>query len=305
MIYSRLIKQNKGPLSRKAIKAIYREIMSGSRALQKRLRVTYLGPSATFTEQAALKKFGSEIEYIDCHSITEVFTEVERGRADFGVAPIENSIEGAVSHTLDIFVDSDLVICAEIILEIVHNLLANCKLEEIKTVYSNPQVIGQCRLWLEANLPRVKLVEVSSTTQAASMASRERFAAAIASNLAAKKYRLKIQAESIEDSAHNATRFLVIGKTFARPTKSDKTSIIFSVKDKVGALQGMLIPFKRHKINLTKIESRPSKKKAWEYYFFVDLEGHCREKQVKAALAELEKNCTFFKILGSYPAGIE
>ncbi len=300
-VYDRIEKENKGPLSNETLKSVYREIMSGSLALEKPIVIAYLGPPATFTHIAALKKFGSSVSYLPVNSITEVFTEVERGRVDYGVVPIENSIEGAVNHTLDMFMESDLKICSEISLEVSHNLLANCKMSQIKKVYSNPQVFGQCRIWLEANLPNVELVEVSSTTKAAELAVKERGTAAIASSLAADCYGLNILARSIEDSAHNVTRFLVIGRVESNPTKRDKTSIMFSVKDRVGALHDMLVPFKKYGINLTKIESRPSKKKAWEYYFFVDMVGHYQDKNVKKALGELERGCTYFKILGSYP----
>jgi chorismate mutase/prephenate dehydratase len=228
---------------------------------------------------------------------------VERGGADYGVVPIENSIEGAVSHTLDMFVDSDLKICAQIILDVAHNLLANCPKDKIRRVYSNPQVFGQCRLWLQEDLAQAEKIEVSSTTRAAQIATREKYSACIASTLAARVYKLKVIAADIEDSPHNITRFLVIGKTEVPSTGEDKTSIMFSIKDRVGALQGMLIPFKKHRINLTKIESRPSKKKAWDYYFFVDLEGHLSNPGVKKALSELESKCTFLKVLGSYPVG--
>jgi len=301
-VYNKVISMNKGPLKNEALSAIYREIMSASLSLEKPLKIAYLGPPATFTHIAALRKFGSQVDYLDCRSITDVFNEVEKGNADYGVVPIENSIEGAVSHTLDMFVDSEINICSEISLEIKHNLLANCKKEEIKKVYSNPQVFGQCRIWLETNLPYVELVEVSSTTKAAEIASRENFSAAIASEMAAEYYGLKILASSIEDSPRNVTRFLVIGRSVTRPTGKDKTSIMFSIKDRVGALHDMLYPFKKNNINLTKIESRPSKRRTWDYYFFVDLEGHIEDKKVKKALKELEKLCTYLKILGSYPA---
>jgi chorismate mutase/prephenate dehydratase len=301
-VYTKISAANKGPLTKNAVKAIYREVMSGSLALERAPMIAYLGPPATFTHLASMKKFGSAVKYLACNSITDVFQEVEQDRADYGVVPIENSIEGAVSHTLDMFIDTDLKVCSEVILEISHNLLGKCKLKQIKKIYSNPQVFGQCRIWLETNLPRVELIEVSSTTKAAEIAAKEKYSAAIASSLAAQEYKLKLIARSIEDSAHNITRFLVIGKVGANPTKNDKTSIMFSVKDRVGALHQMLVPFKENKINLTKIESRPSKRKAWEYYFFVDFKGHHQNKNVKKALNKLEKICSYLKILGSYPA---
>ena len=302
-VLQKITQGSKGPLSSAALQAIYREIMSGCLSLEKPLKVAYLGPEATFTHLAALKRFGSQVKYIASESIADVFLEVERGTADYGVVPIENSIEGAVTHTLDMFVDSDLKICAQIILDVVHNLLANCPKNKIKRVYSNPQVFGQCRIWLQENLAGVEKIEVSSTTRAAQIARGEKYSACIASLLAAKVYKLKVIASDIEDSPHNITRFLVIGKADVGQTDRDKTSIIFSIKDRVGALHDMLMPFKKNRINLTKIESRPSKKKAWDYYFFVDLEGHQNDPCVKKALQELERKCTVLKSLGSYPVG--
>ena len=301
IVYERVAAQNDGPLSDEALQAVYREIMSGCLALEKPLRISYMGPPASFSNIAALKKFGSSVRYLPVNTINDVFAEVEHGRADYGVVPIENSIEGAINYTLDMFMESDLKICSEISIEISHNLLAKCGMDKIKRVYSNPSVIGQCRMWLEANLPRVEIIEVTSTTKAAGMAVREKGAAAIGSSLAAECYGLNMLARSIEDNPHNMTRFLVIGKVESRPTGKDKTSIMFAVKDKVGALHDMLVPFKKNKINLTKIESRPSKKRAWEYRFFVDMMGHHNDKNVIKAIDQLREVCTSLKVLGSYP----
>ncbi len=300
-VLSRLSKLNKGPLNLKAIEAIYSEIMSSSLSLEKPLVIAYMGPKASFSHQASLKKFGSLVEYSDCDTISDCFNEVEKGNCDYGVVPIENSIEGAVTHTMDMLVDSDLKICSQIILEISHNLLSKCGIKSIKKIYSNPQVLGQCRLWLEKNLARVEAIEVSSTSRAAQICAKEKNSACIASLLAAKVYGLGIVSRNIEDTPHNITRFLVIGKNDVCPAGDDKTSIVFSIKDKVGALHDMLLPFRKYKINLTRIESRPSKKKAWDYYFFVDLEGHRQDKNVRAALRTLEGKCKYLKILGSYP----
>ncbi len=294
---------SKGPLGSKALEAVYREIMSSSLALEKSLKIAYMGPEASFSNLAALKRFGSQVDYLACGSIPDVFLEVERDTADYGVVPVENSIEGAVTHTLDMLVDADLKICSQIILDVAHNLLANCSKDKIKRVYSNPQVLGQCRIWLQEHLPHVEQIEVSSTTRAAQIAAKEKDSAAIASLLAGEVYKLNVLERDIEDSPHNITRFFVVGKTEAGKTGSDKTSILFSIKDKVGALHDMLIPFKKYKINLTKIESRPSKKRAWDYYFFVDIEGHKQEPRIQKALQELESKCKFLKILGSYPVG--
>ena len=302
-VYKRVMNISKGPLRDSTIKAVYREIMSGTLSLEGPIRVAYLGPPATFTHQASLHKFGSSVSYIDCSTITEVFREVDNGRATYGVVPIENSIEGAVNHTLDMFITYDLKICSEVYLEIDHHLLSRGGMKGIKRIYSNPQVFGQCRGWIEKNIPKVSLVEVMSTARAAEIAADKSSAAAIGSVLAAKVYRLNILARSIEDNAHNMTRFLVISKNLnPKPTSKNKTSIAFSVKDKVGALHDILVPFKNNNVNLTRIESRPSKMKAWQYYFFVDMEGHIEAKKVKRAIAALNRNCNYLKILGSYPA---
>jgi chorismate mutase/prephenate dehydratase len=302
-VYRRLKNYNKGPLSDETIEAIYREVMSGSLALQKTSKIAYLGPEATFTHIAALKKFGKSLDYLECNSIADVFTEVERLGADYGVVPIENSTEGAVNHTLDMFIDSDLRICSEVYLPIKHNLLSKHRnLSSIKRVYSHEQVLAQCRIWLEKNLPNAKLAHYASTTQAAIFVASGKGRAAIASELAAERYGLNILAKSIEDSPHNITRFLIIGNQQAEPSGNDKTSIVFSMKDRTGALHDVLTPFKRNNVNLTKIESRPSKTKAWKYYFYVDMEGHIKDKRVERSLKQLEKHCNFLKFLGSYPA---
>lgn len=301
-VYRTLVKLNRGPLSKESIKAIYREIMSGAIGLQKKLVIAYLGPEATFTHEAARNKFGASVKYLAAGSIGEIFNAVEKGYADYGVVPVENSIEGAVTHTLDMFMDSDLKVCSEIMLEISHNLLSKEKdLKNVKKVYSNPQVFGQCRLWLKTNLGNIPFIEVESTAKAAMVAAREKNSSAIASSLAAKLYGLHTISEDIEDVPHNVTRFLVISNRSAEPTKKDKTSILFSIKDRVGALHDSLRVFKRNGVNLTKIESRPSKKKVWQYYFFLDFNGHCKDKKVKKALKELGEYCIFVKILGSYP----
>lgn len=309
---TRLKKMNKGPFKAKDIENIFREILSSSRAQNAVLRIAYFGPETTFTHIAALKKFGRSSSYIECKSIADIFSEVDHNRADYGVVPIENSTEGAVNHTLDMFIDSELKICSEVYLSIKHNLISRVKsLSQVKRVVSHSQVFAQCRNWLENNLPGVEIVSVPSTSQAAYRIANPKDPeliikpikgeAAIASSLAAEKYKLNILARSIEDSAHNITRFLIIGKRDAMPTKNDKTSIVFSMKDKAGALHDVLVPFKKSNINLTKIESRPSKKRAWKYYFFVDMQGHRNSLAIQKALKKLEKECIFVKILGSYP----
>jgi chorismate mutase/prephenate dehydratase len=226
---------------------------------------------------------------------------VERGRADYGVVPIENSTEGAVNHTLDVFMDSELRICAQVLLKIENNLIGNLPKEEIQRIYSHPQVFGQCRNWLRQNLPHADLVEVSSTTKAAEMARTQPHSAALAGRMAAEVYGLEILEAGVQDSPNNTTRFLVIGHETCPATGNDKTSLMFSVQDKAGALFLALEPLSRLKISMSKIESRPSKRKAWEYFFFVDIEGHCSDEKVVEALDALGKHCTFVKILGSYP----
>lgn len=301
-IYRKIDQLSKGPMPKDALKAIYREVMSASLALEKPLSVAYLGPEATFTHLASVSKFGSSVKYAPCTSITEVFQEVDRKRADYGVVPIENSIEGAVSHSLDMFIESDLKINSEILYEISHYFMATCDLKNVKRIYSKPEVFGQCRIWLETHLPKAELIGTASTTVAAQRAGKEDGSAAIASKLAATIYNLNVLAEGIEDSSHNVTRFLVIGRQIPPKTGNDKTSILVSIKDKVGALYEMLEPIKANRINMTKIESRPSKKRAWDYYFYMDLEGHIEDRLLKKTLEQIESTVRFMKVLGSYPA---
>src|SRR3989338_3626467 len=262
------------PLTAEALEAIYREIMSCSLSLEKFKEVACLGTEGSYTFSAARKKFGSQVKYKSCASIQEVFKKVEFGECDYGVVPIENSTEGGVTHTLDLFVDADLKIFSQTFYPISHNLISKYPKDKIKTIYSNPQVFGQCRNWLLEHLPKAGEIWVASTTQAVELAAKAKSAAAIASSRAAEIYKVPVVVENIQDMKHNTTRFLVIAHQDAAATGTDRSSILFSIKDKVGALHAMLTPFFSNKINLTKIESRPSKKKAWDYYFFVDFEGH-------------------------------
>lgn len=296
-----LIRRSKGRLPAQSIRAIYREILSASLALEKDLTIAYLGPEATWTHQAAHQKFGASVLYTPESSIAEVFDAVARGKADYGVVPIENSTEGAVSHTLDVFVDSELLVCAQVLLKIENNLLAKIPREAIRKVYSHPQVFGQCRQWLRHNLPGIELIEVSSTTRAAELAAASADGAALAGRMAAEVYGLEVLEAGVQDSPNNTTRFLVIGRQKCPPTGDDKTSLMFCVQDKPGALFDALRPFQRLRINMSKIESRPSKRKAWEYFFFVDVDGHRDDPPVAAALDQLATHCNFVKILGSYP----
>jgi chorismate mutase/prephenate dehydratase len=302
-ILRKISRLNDGPLPDPSIRAVYREILSGCRGLSRRIRVAYLGPEATFTHAAARKKFGASAEFVPAESISGVFREVENNGADCGVVPIENSLEGAVTYTLDMFMDSPLQICAEVFLRVSHCLLSDSRLARIETVYSHPNVFGQCRRFLQKYLPQAALREVASTARAAELAAREKQSAALAGSLAASIYGLKIVRRNVEDSTGNITRFLVIGKILPPFSGRDRTSILFSLPHRAGSLHDALNAFRVRGINLTKIESRPSRKKAWEYYFFVDLEGHCRSKKVKSALEELEINSKFLKLLGAYPVG--
>ncbi|MFZ5802992.1 MAG: prephenate dehydratase [Candidatus Omnitrophota bacterium] len=289
-------------LPKDALKSIYREIMSASLALEKPLAIAYLGPEATFTHLASISKFGASVKYEPTSTLNEVFQEVEQKHADYGVIPIENSIEGAVSHSLDMFIDSELKICSEILFEISHMLMSHSPIHDIRRVYSKAEVFGQCRRWLELHLPKAELMETASTTVAAQRASKEQGTAAIGSKLASTLYNLPILEEGIQDFAKNVTRFLVIGRKLPKATGHDKTSLILSVQDRVGALYDMLFPFKKYKINMTKIESRPSKKRAWDYYFYIDFEGHVDQPKVRKMLREIEKETKFLKVLGSFPA---
>ncbi len=302
-IIERLTAKNPGPFPNEAIRPVYREIMSASLSLEGPQRVAYLGPRATFTHLASMKKFGESAHYVPVNSIKDVFNEVERGRANFGVVPIENSTEGVVNHTLDMFIDSSLVIYGEVQQEISHHLLSRSdRVEDLKKIYSHPHAIAQCRNWLETNLPDVPLAEVASTARAAELCAEDPASGAIASELAAQLYGLKVLRTRIEDNVNNFTRFLVLSQKAPERTGKDKTSIMLSVKDKVGALYDLLRPFASLGLNMTKIESRPSRRKAWEYLFFVDIEGHVDEERVKKALEEVKGRCLFMKILGSYPS---
>lgn len=301
-IYERLVARNNGPFPSEAVKGVFREIISASLALEAPMMVAFLGPKATFSHLAAMQQFGLSAELVPQKSIPAVFEEVEKGRVQYGVVPVENSTEGMVSHTLDMFIESDLKINAEILLEVSHFLLSRTgRIEDVKKVYSHPQPLAQCRKWLADNLPNVPLVDVASTTLAAQIVSEDYTAAAIASEFAASIYNLKVVKERIEDQVNNFTRFLVIGKKFADKCGDDKTSLMFSVKDQVGILYHMLEPFAKRGINLSKIESRPLKKKAWEYIFFLDLAGHVSDPLIDAAIQELKGCCQYVKVLGSYP----
>ena len=301
-ILDELTRLNSGPLAPGAVRAIWSEILSASRGLQRPFRVAYLGPQGTYTHLAAIRQFGASAEFVPVRSIPEVFDEVERGGADVGTVPIENSSEGVVNHTLDGLIDSELLICGEASLEIHHNLLSRAAgLADVKRVFSHPQALGQCRGWLNRHLPDAEVVEMTSTTAAAEQAALDASTAAIASELAGQLYRVPALRERIEDYANNVTRFLAIGRRPAGRTGRDKTSILFSIRDEVGTLHRILEPFASARLSLTKIESRPTRRRPWEYVFFVDFLGHRDDPVTQGVLAAVRERCLFLKVLGSYP----
>lgn len=297
-----------GPLPNTCLEAIYRELMSGSFALEKPLRIAFLGPVGSYSHLASAKKFGSSVEHVAVTDIAAVFKEVDRGHADLGLAPIENSTVGGIIESMDAFLENrSLTIVAEVLIAIHSHLLANCAPEEVKMVYSKGEALNQCRQWLTATLPHVQRMAVASSSRAAEMAASEKGAAAIGSTLAAELYNLKVLFNNIEDNPNNVTRFFVIGKSHhaPRPTGDDKTAIIFTTAHKAGALVDVLDVFRKFNINLTNIDTRPSQKRNFEYYFFTDLVGHIEDKNVAAALAEAKQHCLQLAVLGSFPRATE
>ena len=302
-VLQRICQLNQGPMTDEQLRAVYREIMSSALALEKTMIIAYFGPEATFTHQAAIQKFGASLNYSPQKTITDVFTEVSKRRADYGVVPVENSTEGVVTHTLDMFVDSDLKIVSQIVLPIQQCLMISRggTRARIQKLFVHPQSLAQCRGWIQNHLPRVEIVETSSNARSAELAAKDKTAAAIAGVLAAEKYGLDVLEQDIQDNAANATRFLVLGRQCSPPTGRDRTSLLISVADKAGALHEAIAAFRRYRINMTKIESRPSKRKAWEYFFFIDCDGHAQERKVSKAIHLLSQHCNFIKVLGSYP----
>lgn len=300
-ILTRLKARNRDGFPPIALEKIYKEIISACRFLEKPLRIAYLGPVGSFGHAASLRHFGGSANFIPQSPQTDIFVEVEASRADYGVVAIENSTYGSVRDVLEMFQHSQLQICAEIFLPIDHNLLANSSLNEVVKVYSHPQPFAQCRKWLHQNLEGVQQIEVASTSEAARIAADEHGAAAIASKLAAEIYDVPISNPSIMDDPSNTTRFLVIGWHAAERSGNDRTSILFAIKDKVGALYEVLSVLERKGINMSRIESLPARTKAWEYVFFVDFDGHPEDENVRTALDEIEELCVLVKILGVYP----
>jgi chorismate mutase/prephenate dehydratase len=308
-VLRRVMARNEGPLPAEGVARLFREIMSQCLALEEPMKIAYLGPEGTFTQQAALKHFGHAVECQSQGSIEEVFREVEAGGANFGVVPVENSTEGVITHTLDSFVGSNLNICGEVALRIHHHFLL--KEEVLKDgmakptkVYSHAQSLAQCRQWLDANWPGIERIAVSSNAEAARRAQEEDGAAAIASEAAAELYNLEIATANIEDMPDNTTRFLIIGKQTTEISGDDKTSLLVASKNEPGALYHVLAPFHEKGVSLTRIETRPSKSGTWNYIFFIDLEGHQNEEKVANAMALVQQQCTDFKCLGSYPKAV-
>jgi chorismate mutase/prephenate dehydratase len=294
------VTSSKSVLGEEALKNIYTEIISACRSLEAPMRVSFLGPWATFSHQAAIKNFGSCGYFLPAAAPLDVLSEVESGRSDFGVVPIENSNEGSVSITLDMLVETEIKICAEVSLKIEQCFLVKNPKAEILRIYSHTHALAQCRNWITRHYPDAELIPVSSTAEGAKKVAKEDFSAAIASEVAAKIYNLYILEKGIQDSKENFTRFFVIGKVSTEPSGKDKTSLVFIVKDKVGALYEALEIFNKNNVNLTKIESRPTKKKAWEYMFFVDFKGHIKDQNIVKAIKSLESKSVFVKSLGSY-----
>ena len=297
-----VLEHNQGPLSDEEMARLIREVMSACLALEQQLQVAFLGPAGTFTEEAAYKHFGHSIQTLAANSIDDVFREVESDNTNYGVVPIENSTQGIVNSTLDMFLESTLSIVGEVELRVHQHLLSNVeKLSDIKVLYSHQQSLAQCKKWLETHLPGVKRVPVSSNADAAKRAASEKNTAAIASETAATVYELAIQYKKIEDSPDNTTRFLIIGKQDVEPTGDDKTTLLISARNKPGALYNLLQPLAKNNVSMTRIESRPSHCVNWEYVFFLDLEGHIKTATISHCIEELKTEADLLKVLGSYP----
>ncbi len=298
--------RNEGPLDPEEMARLFREIMSACLALEKPMHIAFLGPEGTFTQAAALKHFGHSVISVPLGAIDEVFREVESGAAHYGVVPVENSTEGMINHTLDMFMDSSAKICGEVQLRIHHHLLANEGAIEskINRVYSHQQSLAQCRQWLDSHWKNIERVAVSSNAEAARRVKDEPRSAAIAGDMAAELYGLTKVAGNIEDRPDNTTRFLIIGKESVPPSGKDKTSILVSMRNKPGALYQLLEPFHRHNISLTRIETRPSPRGTWAYVFYIDFEGHATDSNVQAVLEEISQEAVELKVLGSYPIGV-
>ncbi|KFC63037.1 prephenate dehydratase [Massilia sp. LC238] len=297
--------RNPGPLKDRDVQTIFREIMSSCRALEKRVTVAYLGPSGTFSEQAVYQQFGSAIETLPCVSIDEVFRATEAGTADFGVVPVENSSEGAINRTLDLMLATTTVISGEISIPVHHSLMTRTgSMDGVTVVCAHSQALAQCQVWLNLHHPGIERRAVASNAEAAILASQDPTVAAIASEMAGEQYQLGVVQAHIQDDPHNRTRFAVIGSLETGPSGRDHTAIVLAVPNKAGAVYNLLAPLAKHGVSMTRFESRPARIGTWEYYFYVDIEGHVRDAAVARALDELKDNAAFFKVLGSYPQSL-
>lgn len=305
LVLRRIKELNQGPLADDTAAHFFRELMSACLALEKPLDVAYLGPEGTFTQQAAIKHFGSAVKTIPAATINDIFNAVENGNCQFGVVPVENSTEGVISHTLDRFLASPLKICGEVEIRVHQNLMGLAEsLDDVTEVFSHQQSLAQCRKWLDAHLPNAKRTAVNSNTEAAKLAAANKNAVAIGSIVAAEIYQLNVIEKNIEDEANNTTRFIVIGKQISSSTGNDKTSLVVSTGNQPGALYRILEPFARFNIGMVHIESRPSRQGLWDYVFFIDIEGHSEDKDVAQALEILKSHVNMLKLLGSYPKAV-
>jgi chorismate mutase/prephenate dehydratase len=301
-VFKRLLAANKGPLEGSAVRAIYREIISACLALEKPLTVAFMGPEGTFSHLAALARFGHSSQFMPVDTITDVFAQVERSVCDYGIVPVENSWAGVVPETLDTFMNSNLRIVSEVYQPITHNLLTRCEsLDQVKRLYSHFQPLAQCRQWLRNHLPGVQEIEAASSSRAAEMAAEDAESAAIATALAAERTNMPILCEHIEDNPSNRTRFLILGYNEPEPTGKDKTSLMFSVHNRAGELVHALNAFEKYDVNLTMIESRPTKTAAWQYIFYIDVQGHTKDAAVTKSISLLKEHSLFVRVLGSYP----
>ena len=304
-ILRRIALANRGPLANEALAHLFTEIISACRALEEPLSVAYLGPQGTFSEMALAKQFGAAVAAQPCGSIDEVFRAAETGAAQYAVVPVENSTDGAIGRTLDLLLATPLKICAEVVLRVQQNLMAKgASMKAIRKVYSHPQSLAQCHGWLSQHLPGVQRVPQASNAEAARMAAKEKSAAAIGPEIAAERYRLKVLARAIEDDPRNRTRFLVLGTQDSGPSGSDRTSLVMTTHNRPGSLHELIASFSTHGVNMTRLESRPARTGQWEYYFYVDIEGHQQDPKAAKALAELRDKAPFVKIFGSYPAAV-
>jgi len=305
MVLRRVAERNTGPIASTDMQMIFREVMSLCRALERRVTVAYLGPAGTFSEQAVYKQFGHAIEAQPCVSIDEVFRSTEAGTADFGVVPVENSTEGAINRTLDLLLQTPLAISGEVAIPVHHSLMNKTgDMNGVTRICAHSQALAQCQAWLNQHYPNIERHAVASNAEAARMASQDETVAAIAGQIAGEKYDLQVIAAHIQDDPHNRTRFAVIGRLQTTSSGRDQTSLVLAVPNKAGAVYNLLAPFSTFGVSMTRFESRPARTGTWEYYFYVDVEGHQKDAQVEKALAELKQNAAFFKVLGSYPLSL-